>query len=407
MSVFEPRTFSTDWEVMLIDRLERTVNMAKCDAFAGVLQAELDLPVHFDWNTIEFGMGINTSLEQFWQRTRQATDRAAELVGEYDLALFPGGAHPVEQLFNASHVHVGCIHDETAGIHLENQLMPYVPAFAALAANSPFWNRMVGGFKSHRVRHLAHGCTVPSPVRDPNLAQTTWGGDAAPKLYGVPTMEVRIIDCASSRRLLAEMATFIAAFLHHQGERVREERPTPQQYRDAMTNRWAAARHGMQATFISEGDSEPVAELLERMLEGCRDSLELLGAQRADLGLVNAMVRRRVCQADMALELAERYRDPYVLSSAYSKVVRRWDAFDRWLESAPTLEPAPAPDEEAVLAEHLAYVGEGTHFYRLREVMYYPPPASDAIIKRMVERGLITLERTDRRGLLLHRVTEQ
>ncbi len=299
------------------------------------------------------------------------------------------------------------MHDETAGIHLENQVMPYVPAFAALAANSPFWDRVVGGLKSHRVRRLAHGCTMPSPVRDPHLAQTTWGGDAAPKLYGVPTMEVRILDCASSRRLLAEMATFVAAFLHHQGEQVREVRPTPQQYRDAMTNRWAAARHGMQATFVSEGRAEPVAELLARMLDECRDSLALLGAGPADLELVNGMIRRRVCQADMALELAERYRDPYVLSSAYSKVVRRWDAFDQWLEKAPVLEPAPALHEEAVLEEHLAYVGEGTHFYRLREVMYYPPPVSDAIIKRMAERGLITLEHTDTRGLLLHRASPE
>ncbi len=60
-----------------------------------------------------------------------------------------------------------------------------------------------------------------------------------------------------------------------------------------------------------------------------------------------------------------------------------------------------------MLEEHLAYVGEGTHFYRLREVMYYPPPVSDAIIERMVERGLITLERTDRHGLLLHRASRE
>jgi len=135
MSVFEPRTFSADWEVVIIDRLDRIVDTTKCDAFAGILGAEFDLPIHMDWNTIEFGLGINSSFQEFWERIEKVTDRTSELIREYDLDLFPAGAHPIEGMCNASHVHVGCIHDETQGIYLENQLKKYVPVFAALAEN--------------------------------------------------------------------------------------------------------------------------------------------------------------------------------------------------------------------------------------------------------------------------------
>src|SRR5918992_1541573 len=119
MNLFYPRTFSTDWEVMVIDRLERCVQTDKLMAFAGYLRQACDLPV------------------QIWNRIRTVTDRATQIVGEFELDLFPAGAHPVEEMFNAAHIHVGSIYDESKGVYLENQLLKYAPAFAALAANSP------------------------------------------------------------------------------------------------------------------------------------------------------------------------------------------------------------------------------------------------------------------------------
>lgn len=404
MSTFEPRTFSTDWEVMLIDRLNRCVNTEKCDAFAGALRSELDLPIHTDWNTIEFGLGVNDSFPQFRERIQRATDRAAEVVGGFDLDLFPGGAHPIEWMFNASHIHVGSIHCENEGIHLENQVMKYVPAFAALAANSPFAGLRRGAFKSYRVRYQAHGCTRPSSVRDPYFSQVSWGQDAAPKVYGAPTMEVRIIDCASSRQLLVEMGTFIAAFLHQQGERVTEGRPSREEYRDTLTNRWSAARYGMQATFLWEGRNRPVCEVLDEMLDECGPALKRLKANRSDLVLINEMIRKRTCQADCWMSLSDRYPDPHLLTSAYAKLTRHWSVFDEYLSAAPVLEPIAGPGEEDILDEHLRHIGEGTHFYRLRDVMHYPQPLTDEIIEKMVRDGLVRREVTHTRGVLLHRI---
>jgi hypothetical protein len=66
MNLFDPRTFSTDWEVMVVDKLERCVESEKLMGFAGILNREFDLPIHDDWNTLEFALGINSSFDQLW-----------------------------------------------------------------------------------------------------------------------------------------------------------------------------------------------------------------------------------------------------------------------------------------------------------------------------------------------------
>jgi gamma-glutamyl:cysteine ligase YbdK (ATP-grasp superfamily) len=411
MNPFEPRTFSTDWEVMVIDKLERCVSHDKLGGFAGMLRREFDIPVNIDWNTLEFALGINSSLSQIWERIRRVTDRAAQMLGEYDLDLFPAGAHPMEEMFNSSHIHVGTLRCEADGIRLENRMLRYAPCFAALAANSPFTQHRSGEYKSYRVYNEAHGCTSPSSVRDPQLAQATWGTDSGPKVYSAPTYEVRVTDCASSRRFLAELAVFVAAFVHHQAENLSDEIPTPEEYRDSMTNRYLAARDGLQATFLwRDGNSGtatacPVAEILEEMLDSCARELAALGATRADLSLIGTMLKKRVCQADYARRLGAKYADPYLLTSAYAKLMRHWDIIDAWVcGDAPILDPMPVPDEEAILSAHLALVGEGTHFYRSREAMRYPPVVADEIIERLIGRGDVVREETLRQGIVLSRV---
>jgi gamma-glutamyl:cysteine ligase YbdK (ATP-grasp superfamily) len=404
MNLFHPRTVSTDWEVIVVDRLERLVGHDKLMAFAGYLRNVFDVPVNTDWNALEFALGINHSFDQLWNRVRQVTDRATQIIREFDLDLCPMGAHPLEYPFWGAHIHVGTIHDESAALLLENQMLKYTPAFAALATNSAVAAPgRRGEFKSYRVSEQAWGCSVPATIRDPHLSQNSWGNDASAKLYGAPTMEVRIGDCASSRRFLAEYAIFVAAFVHHLGTRDLEQRLTPRDYQDCMTNRWSASRHGLQATFLWEGRPRPVVEVLSEMLDQCAEELGVLGVQRSALGLIERMLEKRVGQADYMIALAERYPDPYCLASVATKLLRHWDVFDQYLETTPALEPVPLPDEEAILAAHLARIGEETHFYRSREAMYYPPPLADAMIERLVEKGMIRRDVVEDRGVLLSR----
>jgi hypothetical protein len=171
-----------------------------------------------------------------------------------------------------------------------------------------------------------------------------------------------------------------------------------------MTNRWTASKDGMQATFHWNGSLRPVADILDEMLDDAKDALAALGATRTDLGLIEAMIRKRTCQADYALTLADRYPDPYLLASAYAKLMRHWDVFDEYLlEKALTLDPLPAPDGQAVADAHLALIGEGTHFYRSREVMSYPPTVADALIDDLVARGDLVREELPHQGMVLSR----
>ena len=404
MNVFDPRTFSTDWEHIVVDRLDRCVDTRRLLGFAGVLFTELELPIIVDKESLEFPLGINVSFDQLWDRIRRTTDRACELLRAHDLDLYPAAAHPQEKIYNSAHVHVGTILDETAGLRLENHLLRYAPAFAALAANAPVAHGMYLEFKSYRVRDHALENIKPGMIRDPRTSQRIWGDDLGPKLNMTPTFEVRIIDCASSRRLLAELAVFTAAFIHSRGEEIDEELPGPEQYREYLGNRWTAARDGMQATFRWNGKPRPVAEVLDEMLDGCEAELAVLGASRARLPIINGMVRKRVCQADMVIPLARRYPDPYLLANAYGKMLRHWEWFEEFLNGAPPLEPRLMLSDDDILAEHLKQIGEGTHLYQTRETMSFPPPAADAVRARLAAAGLVAEEFTLERGLTLSRV---
>jgi|GEM_PF-939429 len=404
MNIFYPRTFSTDWEHFVVDRLERCVDTRRLLGFAGALNTELALPIIVDKASLEFPLGINTSFDQLRERIRRATDRAAELLREYDLDLFTAAAHPVEKFFCGAHVHVGTLLDETAGLRLENSLLEYAPAFAALAANSPVAYGMYLEFKSYRVHRHALGNIRPGMPRDPRTSQRIWGDDLGPKLNMTPTFEVRIIDCASSRQLLAELATFTAAFVHSRGNHLVEE-PSPEDYLEYLINRWTAARDGMQATFRRRGKPLPAAEMVDEMLDGCAEELRALGISRAGLPIVNAMAQKRVCQADMVIPLAERYPDPYLLAGAYGKMLRHWEWFEEFLDGSPPLEPLPMLSNEDILTEHLKLIGEGTHLYGTREAMNFPPPAADAARAKLASAGRITEEFSLERGLTLSRIT--
>lgn len=418
MNLFEPRTFSTDWEIMVLDKLQRTVGEEKLMAFASLLSHELKLPVTVDWNTLECAMGINTSFTQLGERLETVTRRAAQLLGEWDLTLYRTGAHPLERMFNANHIHIGTLRDESAAITLETALLPYTAAFAALAANSALSSGRRGQWKSYRVAHNANGCAIPVAPRAPHFSQSVFGFDGGTKMQGAPTLEMRIGDAATSHRFLAEFATFVAAFVHHLGTTLLPKgRPpalplskvkgeweiSPGDYKNALVNRWSAAKHGLQAGFHTRDGQIAVTELISQMLDECQTSLETLGTRREDFKLIEAMLQKRVTQADWTNEIAGRYPDAWVFVSAHSKVARDGVVFEEWLQSAPTLETVSAPDDEEILQIHLKAIGEGTHFYRSREVMHLPPPMADEIIEKLIAQGQLRRDESAKRGVTLSR----
>ncbi len=404
MSLFDPRTFSTDWELFVVDRLHRCVETRHLLGFAGQLNDELDLPIMVDKDSLEFPLGINTSFRQLRARIIRTTDRAAALLAGCRLNLYPAGAHPVERRFCGGHIHVGTLADESAGLRLEHRLFACVPALAALAANAPASHGRWGAFKSYRVRDCAHGDIRPGMWCDPAVSQRVWGDDAGPKLNYAPTLEVRIVDAPSSRALLAELVVFTAAVVQAEGARLGDEPPDPEAYRDYLVNRWTAARDGLQATFRRRGRPVPAVEVLAALLDGCEDALRALGASRRDLPIITRMLEKRFCQADLLAPLHARYPDPYQLAGAHGQLLRHWTWFEETLDAAAPLDPRPMVDEAALLAAHLRLIGEGSHVYRTREAMALPPPAADAVLQRLRDAGLVTLDFTPARGYTLSRI---
>lgn len=173
-------------------------------------------------DTLEFALGINTSFDQFLERIKAVTDRATQVLREFGLELYPAGSHPIEWMYARPTSMLGQYTTKSEALTSNQGCCDMCPVFGAISANSPFASGHADGFKSYRILHNAHNCSCPPSIRDPRLAQWSWGSDAAPKVYSAPTFEVRITDCASSRRLLAELAVFTAAFVHTVGEDVTE-----------------------------------------------------------------------------------------------------------------------------------------------------------------------------------------
>ena len=402
MTTFSPRTFSAEWEIMLLDRLERLAGWEVCDVMASSVRDEFGLPVsHEGGDRLEFRFGVNRCLDEMWQRVHRVTDRAREIAANWDLDLLLVGVHPLVFQINGTHVHVGTVNEEAPALEVKHRALRYMPAFGALAANSPICAARAGTRKSHRLVGFDAG--PPMTVRDIYLSQPTWEEEAAPRLTAAPTVEVRVMDTATSRRLFAEIAVFVAAFVHYCAESEGHYECTPDEYRDALTNHWAAARDGMQATFHWDGKLRPVAHVLEEMLDESRDALAKLGAVPSDLRLVKTCIAKRVCQADAFLGLIERYHDPFTLASAYAKLCRSWEYVDEFLEQSPAIEPRPAPDRRTVLDEHLAFIGEGTTLSEVRNAMHYPEPHVREIVQELEDEGTIRQEFTVESGLLLHR----
>jgi len=157
------------------------------------------------------------------------------------------------------------------------------------------------------------------------VSQPTWEEEAGPRPWSIPTIEVRVMDSATSRRLFAEITVLVAAFVHHCGDAGVPYQCTAQEYKDMLTNHWAAARDGMQATFRWDCGSRPVVEVLEEMLNEVDAELAALGASSHDLHLVRTCIAKRLCQADAFADIAERYLDCHTLTSAYAKLCRGWD----------------------------------------------------------------------------------
>jgi carboxylate-amine ligase len=223
----------------------------------------------------------------------------------YDAILHDYGDVARIQLVCALQVHVA-VGSADATLAVYNALRGHLPELAALAANAPFHAGRDTGFAS--VRPLIGGL-LPRQGIPPALpswaafgAMLEWGrasGTAVePRRWWWDTQTT----VAEAAAVAAYAHTLVAWLLerHEAGEPL----GAPESWRIAE-NRWAAARHGLDANLadLVSGEARPVRELLRERLETLAPVAARIGCA-AELAGTHALVERNgaIRQREVAAE---------------------------------------------------------------------------------------------------------
>ena len=182
------------------------------------------------------------------------------------------------------HVHVG-LADNEQRIDLMNQLSYFLPHFLALSTSSPFWEGEQTGFKSFRLTIFSALPRTGLPERFASWAEyqrhidlmiktgliqdtTKIWWDLRPS-FRYPTLETRIMDCATSVEDSACLAALVQTSLRMLYRLSRRN----QQWRSyahllLTENRWRAMRYGTDEGLLdlARGELVPFSELIEEMI---------------------------------------------------------------------------------------------------------------------------------------------
>lgn len=336
------RTFGVEEELLIVDPADgrplplASALLASSRTAAGTLFAVGGpvLALEFKQEQVEVQTSPCSSLDGLLEeirRGRDAADAAARTVGARVAALATSPVATVthttpvpryaaimdslgfparDQLTCGLHVHVSVDSDEE-GVAVLDRIRIWLPALAALSANSPFWNGDDTGYASYRTQAWGRWPTV-GPVE---LFGSAAGYHALIAGYiasGVlqdegmvyfdarlsrkyPTVEVRVSDVC----LYAEDAVLIAGLVHALVETAAREwrhgippRPVPAAFlRLAL---WRASRSGMNGDLLHPVDNrpQPAPEVIEALLGHVRAALADSGdLSRVQSGLA-AIIRR-------------------------------------------------------------------------------------------------------------------
>jgi glutamate---cysteine ligase / carboxylate-amine ligase len=197
-----------------------------------------------------------------------------------------------EQLICGCHVHVA-VDDPDLAVRVMDRSRPWLPAFLALSANSPFWQGVDTGYASFRTLTFDRWPTTGSPpvlgsraAYDELVAALVRVGaiDDPRSLYWdirpsmrYQTLELRTLDVClglDDAVALAGLARSLVRTLH--GEEVAGAAPVEARPELVRVARWRAARYGLGGHLIdaAAGEEVPARVLVDRLLGRCRPDLE-------------------------------------------------------------------------------------------------------------------------------------
>jgi gamma-glutamyl:cysteine ligase YbdK (ATP-grasp superfamily) len=382
-AAFDPLTVGYDWEMAVLRRSGENVSEKDVVELSDLLRSRLPwAETGTDLELLESRIGAIGSFAELLSKSARFDDELRAELARRGWGLLRTGTRPFQMEPVGSHIHVGTVGSTRVAVGVQNAMVPYTAAFAALAANSPVYRGRTGAYKSYRVASFAEGCSTPQAVVRPEMSQWIWGTDVNAKHAWGSTVELRVADCVGMVRLMCELTALAAGMMVHVARHRLDRDIAEDEYREFLINRWRASRHGLQAVFDRDGRRVEVVTLLTEMLDMAQDGMKLLGASVEDLRIVRRMLRKRQTQADFQTALLELDdRDPYRFTRTMMTVQRDPGAFERYLRTAPTLPALEPEDHDAFL---LDLVEVETPYHVLLRATPLGPDALDRVLERFV-----------------------
>lgn len=235
------------------------------------------------------------------QEIDEDVGRYAEMVDRYRLIAR-------EHVICGCHVHVG-LPSRALEIPVMNRVRPWLPVLLALSVNSPYWQGRDSGYQSYRSEIWQRWPTAGFPPslhdRD-DYTQVLEDLERAgvirnPKdLYWYlrpshahPTIEFRICDVPLRVEDTATLAGLIRALAWECA--FSENMPSRRHSRDLLeAGIWQAARFGLGGKLLDpvERELRPAADVVARMLELCRQGLDVTGDRHRVEDGVSAILGR-------------------------------------------------------------------------------------------------------------------
>jgi len=307
-------TLGVEMEWMSVDATSGSQIPAAPDVFAIVGDTPRIKPELFT-SIIEINTDIHTDTESAMTQLGELYLQVADILSQQHAALLSSSTHPfshwrdqqlsddpryarllqrlcwVARRFNICgiHAHIG-MPDGDSCIRALNQLLPIMPVFLALSANSPFWHGEATGLMSSRIKvfeGLSQG-GMPFYFADwqdfehcAARLMTTGSIDSVRDIWwemrphpDFGTLEIRIGDMPGTRADTAAYIAYVRAEAMAAMDSEQRHKVHPSLIRE---NRWRACRYGIHATMI-----DPFSETLMPVLDWLEQRLDNLGAQGID-----------------------------------------------------------------------------------------------------------------------------
>ncbi len=270
-------------------------------------------------NTVEVTSGIGDTVAAAVDDIADAIAAVRTVTNPLDVELLCAGSHPFAQWYDQQvtdktryhkliertqwwgrnmmiwgiHVHVG-VEDVNKVFPIINALAVYLPHLQALSASSPFWAGERTGYASNRALVFQQLPTagLPWPLQDwaefegylDDMARTGVIADATEVRWDIRpaprwgTIEVRACDGMSTLPELAAVASLVQVLVEHFSRELDEGRElTSLQPWFVRENKWRAARYGLDARVIVDGDgtqrlvTEHLRETMDRLADVALD----------------------------------------------------------------------------------------------------------------------------------------